>query len=375
MPPSSLRIPPLLQPYIKGLPQGSLHLLTSVLGASANWLLIRYICGALGEIQPANSRRANDQDGTTTGLEGDDTAVVLVSFLRDWDFWKTEARRAAGLDLARLAQQNRFIFVDGLSSLFLPSEPEDGPSRATTTGPAQAPNAALPIRGPRTVNPRGQPIPTQASIPQPKTTASPSPIINLTSATLEHLESTLSTAFASISAQGRRIHLLVDSPDLLLAATASAASSAAITPSTLNATILSLRAQVHAVTVAVAADAPLMGAAADASAFAAGIGSTKQHTPLETSHASLVLSLAHVADWMLSLRLLDTGFAADVSGVVRITRGDNEDEDDQEEGQEAEESWQKEENKREEKELLYHVAGDGGVKVFERGSGGGAGHG
>lgn len=95
MPPSSLRIPPLLQPYIKGLPQGSLHLLTSVLGASANWLLIRYICGALGEIQPANSRRANDQDGTTTGLEGDDTAVVLVSFLRDWDFWKTEARRAA----------------------------------------------------------------------------------------------------------------------------------------------------------------------------------------------------------------------------------------------------------------------------------------
>ncbi|KAK8176372.1 hypothetical protein BC567DRAFT_288258 [Phyllosticta citribraziliensis] len=307
MPPSSSRIPSLLQPYIQGLPEGSLHLLTSVLGASANWLLIRYISGALGDVQPANGRRANDHDGTT--------AVVLVSFLRDWDFWKVEARRAAGLDLARLAQQNRFVFVDGLS------------------------------------------------------------IISLTSAAIEHLESTLSSVISSLSAQGRRIHLLLDSPDLLLAATASSAPSAAVTPSILNSTILSLRAQVYAVTVAVSADTPLMGAASDASAFASGMSSTKQHTPLETRHAGLVLSLAHVADWMLSLRLLDTGFAADVSGVVRITRGDNQDEDDGEEGEESQETWEKEETKREEKELLYHVAGDGGVKVFERGAGGGAGHG
>ncbi|KAK7530414.1 hypothetical protein IWX49DRAFT_585471 [Phyllosticta citricarpa] len=369
MPPSSLRIPSLLQPYIQALPQGSLHLLTSVLGASANWLLIRYICGALGNIQPVNSRRPNDQDG---GL-GDDTAVVLVSFLRDWDFWKTEARRGAGLDLARLAQQNRFIFVDGLSSLFLPPEPGNGiPKTTPSTSPA---TGTLPVRGPRTVNPRGQPLTTPTPTPQANTTTSLSPIISLTSAAVEHLESTLSSVFSSLSAQGRRIHLLLDSPDLLLAATASSAPSAAITSSVLNATILSLRSRVHAVTVAVAADTPLMGAAADASAFASGMGSTKQHTPLETKHAGLVLSLAHVADWMLSLRLLDTGFAADVSGVVRITRGDNQDEDDGEEEGEAQDALQKEENKREEKELLYHVAGDGGVKVFERGAGGGAGHG
>jgi elongator complex protein 6 len=63
-----------------------------------------------------------------------------------------------------------------------------------------------------------------------------------------------------------------------------------------------------------------------------------------------VLSLAHEAEAILSLRLLDTGAAKDVSGVVRITRG----------GGALERAI-------EEHEYLYHVGGDGGVKVFERG--------
>lgn len=50
------------------------------------------------------------------------------------------------------------------------------------------------------------------------------------------------------------------------------------------------------------------------------------------------------------MRLLDTGTAKDVSGVVRITRG----------GGVLERAI-------EEHEYLYHVGGDGGVKVFERG--------
>lgn len=54
----------------------------------------------------------------------------------------------------------------------------------------------------------------------------------------------------------------------------------------------------------------------------------------------------------MSLRLLDTGTARDVSGVVRITVGDVE--------QEAR-------SQIEERELLYFVGGDGGVRVFERG--------
>jgi elongator complex protein 6 len=49
---------------------------------------------------------------------------------------------------------------------------------------------------------------------------------------------------------------------------------------------------------------------------------------------------------VLSLRLLDTGAAKDVSGVIRITHR----------GARAKDH-----------EYLYHVGGDGGVRVFERG--------
>lgn len=58
----------------------------------------------------------------------------------------------------------------------------------------------------------------------------------------------------------------------------------------------------------------------------------------------------------MSLRLLDTGTARDVSGVVRITVGDQA-------------TYKNHEPSRtvEEKELLYFVGGDGGVRVFERG--------
>lgn len=77
-----------------------------------------------------------------------------------------------------------------------------------------------------------------------------------------------------------------------------------------------------------------------------------QQTPLEINHANFLLSLAHEADFTMGLRLLDTGTARDVSGVVRITAG---------------RSVTETRDKVEERELLYFVGGDGGVKVFERG--------
>ena len=78
-------------------------------------------------------------------------------------------------------------------------------------------------------------------------------------------------------------------------------------------------------------------------------------TPLERDHAALVLNMSHEADFVMSLRLLDTGTARDVSGVLRITIEDS--------IEQAGEDIQR----RIEKELLYFVGGDGGVKVFERG--------
>lgn len=73
-------------------------------------------------------------------------------------------------------------------------------------------------------------------------------------------------------------------------------------------------------------------------------------TPLETNHLALVAGMAHQASTIMGLRLLDSGTAKDVSGVLRISRG------------------AKAEEGAAETEFLYLVGGDGGVKVFERGA-------
>jgi len=79
-------------------------------------------------------------------------------------------------------------------------------------------------------------------------------------------------------------------------------------------------------------------------------------TPLEKDHAALVLNISHQADFIASLRLLDTGTARDVSGVLRISIGHS-----------TEQGGKDIQRRLEDRELLYFVGGDGGVKVFERG--------
>ncbi|OJD33929.1 uncharacterized protein BKCO1_2600040 [Diplodia corticola] len=384
MPPSSSRIPPLLQPYVRLPPAGSLHLLTSVLGASTNWLVIRYLCGAFAGHDAR--KPATSPDENNNGLRGqdEDTAVILVSFLRDWDFWKTESRRAGGLDLARLAQQNRFAFVDGLSNLFLPADAasDAAPSPVPT---AAHPSSPMPVRSGRTITPRTLP---QASPQQPSaapaatpTAPPPPPTFRLTSPTLPHLEAVVQKARAHLlsTSPARRILLVLDAPDLLLAATAtSTPTTATTTPADFASTLLALRADVHAAVVSVSADAPLVAAAVDAVTAHQHDNSGDKggpcggSTPLEAAQAALVVGLAHGADWVVSLRLLDTGFAADVSGVLRVTRGDNADDDG--DGEEGEGSGSgSEERRMEEKEVLYYIGGDGSAKVFERGAGAGNG--
>ena len=78
-------------------------------------------------------------------------------------------------------------------------------------------------------------------------------------------------------------------------------------------------------------------------------------TPLEVAHATFLMSLAHQARLIMCVRGLDTGVAQDISGVLRVSRGA--------------EGWLDRDNVVvEEREYLYHVAGDVGVKVFERGA-------
>jgi elongator complex protein 6 len=78
------------------------------------------------------------------------------------------------------------------------------------------------------------------------------------------------------------------------------------------------------------------------------------HSRIETEHAAFVITLAHQASSVSSLRMLDTGLAKDVSGVLRITTSDKTISD----------HW--DESKRDEKEVLYLVK-DGLVEVFNRG--------
>ncbi|KAK7408862.1 hypothetical protein QQX98_008985 [Neonectria punicea] len=273
---SSSRIPPLLEPYLTLPPEASLILLTSVLGASANWLVLRHVYSYL---------RGEDRD----------TGVVLVSFLRDGAFWRDGAAKMAslvfcvyatavwglivlqGLDLDALARAGLFVFVDGLTGLVAGDAPPGSRKERV-------------IRGSK----------------------------------LPDVKKELEAAVADLGTT-RKV-LIVDQLDALLAITDETTTSLA-----LQNLLLSLRSLVHSGVVTMAADTPLAGA---------------QTTTLEREHASLVLSTAHAADAVAALRMLDTGSARDVSGVVRLT------------GPGVGEPG----------EFLYHVAADGGVRVFERGA-------
>ena len=76
------QIPHLLTPYLS-LPRdsGSLTLLTSVLGASTNWLILRYLQSYL---RPSPSTSPGDEP---------EIRVLLISFLRDAGFWREGARK------------------------------------------------------------------------------------------------------------------------------------------------------------------------------------------------------------------------------------------------------------------------------------------
>jgi elongator complex protein 6 len=78
----SSRIPALLEPYLALPPEAALILLTSVLGASSNWLVLRFLYSALQVRDVAPDLPLED-----------DTKVLLVSFMRYYAFWKENARR------------------------------------------------------------------------------------------------------------------------------------------------------------------------------------------------------------------------------------------------------------------------------------------
>ncbi|PSS03253.1 hypothetical protein BD289DRAFT_219691 [Coniella lustricola] len=308
----AIQIPALLESHLALPPQTSQIVLTGVLGASTNWLVLRYLYSLL-QIQSGSVSGSGLSGNTTLGTSDNnqsakhDVSVVFVSFLRDYGFWKDGAGRL-GLNLDNLTAQNKFSFVDGLTRLFSRSTGGSAPGSAfarPAVVSSDAAAAAAPKRG---------------------------GLIFLESPRIADVARTINAAIQKQQQQQRRVVLVLDQPDMLLAA---AGAGDGVTSGSLRDLVLDLREEVHATIITLAADEPLVAS---------------QTTTLEKEHAAFLLSIAHEAEAMLSLRLLDTGTAKDVSGVVRATRG----------GASLNQTI-------EEHEYLYYVGGDGGVKVFERG--------
>ncbi|KAL4942215.1 hypothetical protein BDV06DRAFT_166627 [Aspergillus oleicola] len=353
--PSQPPLPHLLTPYISS-PPSSLTAVSSVLGATGNWLVLRFLCAALSSSSTSHAGPGPQGGGKRK--------VVLVSFLRGWDFWRSEAKRL-GLDLARLTEKRQFAFVDGVSELFSPPTTTPSSTPIQHAGFGASPRANLPDRSHSSLPGRGpiqsrQPAPPAASAngSSPQTTAreiGPVKRLHLQGSgliTIDDLEKDITTVINQLKTpspgedgEESEVLLVVDQPDLLLAATGP---NKGIGATEVGEWIMVLQQAASTTVVTISADSPLIH---NASALA-----HQTATPLETEHAAFAVGLAHRAEMVMQLRNLETGAARDVSGVLRVSKGGAW-------GQRetvGEESW-------EEKELLYFVQRDGGVSVFGRG--------
>lgn len=89
------QIPPLLESYLSLPPETSQIVLTGILGASTNWLTLRYLYSLL---RPAAAPQRDDGEAPAGGDE--DVRVLLVSFMRDYAFWKEGAGRLVCFSLS-----------------------------------------------------------------------------------------------------------------------------------------------------------------------------------------------------------------------------------------------------------------------------------
>ena len=136
----------------------------------------------------------------------------------------------------------------------------------------------------------------------------------------------------------RHVVLILDNPDILLG-------SGITTAQHLDQLVQKLRSLVHSVVVTCSVDLPLVTATAQST--------NATFSPLEVDCARFITRQAHNANFVMSVRGLDTGAARDVSGVLRVTRsGHSYDLDDDEEASVRE------------MEALYLVQKDGGVQSF-----------
>ncbi|KAJ5769133.1 hypothetical protein N7520_003692 [Penicillium odoratum] len=342
--PSQPPLPPLLTPYLSSQPESSLTLISSILGATSNWLVLRYLYSAL-----STSNSSNVSLGFEESHNGA-KKIVLVSFLRGWEFWRAEAKRL-GLDLARLADKKQFALVDGLSELFCPPQTTNATPNPPSINAGIPARTTLPLRGPPGAVPGRAPHPAAPVARSESVARNPTELgiakklhfSGRGTAALDSLEKDIIAVIEQLKAsndESEEVLLIIDQPDFLLAATGA---SMGIGATEMSEWVTGLQQAVHATVLTLAADSPLIH-----NACSGNQGST----PLEGEHAAFAIGLAHRASSVLQLRTLETGAARDVSGVLRISRGGG---------------LSVGVNGLDERELLYYIHRDGGVKVFGRG--------
>ncbi|KAI9927941.1 hypothetical protein MW887_002793 [Aspergillus wentii] len=330
--PTQPPLPHLLAPYVSSLPESSLTVLSSVLGATGNWLVLRFLYAALSASSGAHA---------SVGADGGKKKKVVF-----------------GLDLARLSDKGQFAFVDGLSELFYAPATTTTPAAPVAQPGALPPRTVLPVRSQPGAVPGRSPQPaapiSNGSLNRPSTGIGPAKHLHFSgrgTAALDALEKDIAAVIQQVKntkgsdEEDSEILLIVDQPDLLLAATGP---SKGIGATEMGDWIMGLQQNVSSTLLTLSSDSPLIHNTPALSHY--------QATPLETEHAAFAVGSAHRAERVMQLRNLETGAARDVSGVLRISKGgawggshDN-----------GEGSW-------DEKEVLYFIQRDGGVSVFGRG--------
>ncbi len=196
------RIPHHLEPYLVLSDPATLIALTSVLGASTNWLITRYLHALLTTPSPQHASHSSPSspspyprnDGPPPQQQ-QPPAVLLISFLRSLPFWKDSLSRL-GTDLETAARRGRFAYVDGLGcELFSPS------SSASSPSPRQHQQQQAWQQG------------WQGTLPS----ASPEDIKRIVLQGVELLRRGSSSTGAA-GGEGRRVILVVDGLDFVLAA-------------------------------------------------------------------------------------------------------------------------------------------------------------
>jgi elongator complex protein 6 len=175
----------------------------------------------------------------------------------------------------------------------------------------------------------------------------------LTSTDIPRTQDSIQNAIATLTVgqERRKVLLVLDAPDLLLALQPNQTNQLTSSSTALHSLILSL--SLHE-----AVHSTVLNLSADVNPPPSTEPPSHVSSPLATESQAFLVGIAHQADLVIGCRGLDTGGAGDVSGVIRITTGNDVDDDT---NKSCKREWK-------EQELLYMVRNDGVAKVWERGA-------